>query len=47
MESYDILTYLSDLGGLIEVSMAMGALFSALVLQKYFYAAVIMAAYKI
>ena len=46
-ESYDILTYLGDMGGLFEISLFVGKLLTSLFVGKMFQAALIESAYKI
>ena len=46
-EDYDILSYMSDLGGLFEIAYLSGKLMTALLVSKMFQAKLIQAAYKI
>ena len=47
LESYDVLTYLGDLGGLFEIASVVGYLLSGIFVTKMFFSALITAAYKL
>ena len=44
---YDVLTYLGDLGGMIDIVVVIGALFTGLFASRLFRAALISQAYRV